>query len=166
MLQNASDKHGLSLHKIRYKMECWYNTQNIDIIFKMKPHTFLWYEYHIYSNIRQNFFLIQHLKNGGLSYNRAQSSKNRANVFVVSNTVNICLSWVVQMFRCVTFLVLSRTTRPHVRQHPWTGKCLVLWNVSRLGSTLQLFRSVKMAYKICHAYTMHLVAWVWCAPCS
>jgi hypothetical protein len=39
----------------------------------------------------ENFFLIHHLKNGGSSNNRAQSSKNRANVFVTSNTINICL---------------------------------------------------------------------------
>jgi hypothetical protein len=57
-------------------------------------------------------------KNGGLSYNRAQSSKNRANAFVISNTVNILLGWVVQLFRCIIFFVLSHTTRPHLWQHP------------------------------------------------
>jgi hypothetical protein len=41
---------------------------------------------------------------GGSSYNRAQSSKNRANFFDISNTVKICLGWVVRLFRCVAFL--------------------------------------------------------------
>jgi hypothetical protein len=58
---------------------------------------------------KTNFFLIHHLKNGGLSYISAQSSKNRANVFVISNTVTICLGWVVRLFSCVIFFVLSRT---------------------------------------------------------
>jgi hypothetical protein len=57
------------------------------------------------------FFLIHHLKNGGSSYNRAQSSKNRANVFVISNTVNIRLSWVVQLFRCVIFFLFYHVPR-------------------------------------------------------
>jgi hypothetical protein len=52
------------------------------------------------------FFLIHHLKNGGSSYNRAQSSKNRVNVFVISNTMKICLHWVVQLFCCVIFFFL------------------------------------------------------------
>jgi hypothetical protein len=70
--------------------------------------------YRIYSNIRRNVFPDSHLKNGGSSYNRAKSSKNRVNVFVISNTVNICLGWVVQLFHCIIFFVLSRTMRPHV----------------------------------------------------
>jgi hypothetical protein len=102
------------------------------------------------------FFLIYHLKNGGLSYNRAQSSKKRANVFVITNTVKICLGWVVQLFHCIIFFILSRTMRPHLWQHLWIGKCffsvVVLWNVSRLGSTLQLFPSVKMAYETPRIY--------------
>jgi hypothetical protein len=64
--------------------------------------------YRIYWNISRNFFLIHHLKNGGSSYNRAQSSKKRTNVFVISNTVKICLGWVVQLFRCDIFFVLLR----------------------------------------------------------
>jgi hypothetical protein len=39
----------------------------------------------------------------GSCYNGAQSSKNRANVFVTSNTINICLGSVVQLFHCVIF---------------------------------------------------------------
>jgi hypothetical protein len=42
----------------------------------------------------ENFFpdlSPKKLGGGSSSYNRAQSSKNRANVFVISNTVNICL---------------------------------------------------------------------------
>jgi hypothetical protein len=39
--------------------------------------------YRIYLNIRQNFFLIYHLKNGGSSYNCAQSSMNKANVLLL-----------------------------------------------------------------------------------
>jgi hypothetical protein len=58
-----------------------------------------------------------------LSYNRAQSSKNRVNVSVISNTMNNCLGWVVQLFCCIIFFVLSHTTRPHVWQHPWIGEC-------------------------------------------
>jgi hypothetical protein len=83
-----------------------------------------------------SWFIIS--KMGGLSYNRTQSSKNRANVFVISNTMTICLAWVVQMFRCAIFSVLSCTTRLHVWKHSWIGKCFfpvaVMWNVSRLGS--------------------------------
>jgi hypothetical protein len=44
--------------------------------------------YRICSNIRRHFFLIHHPKSGGLSYNHTQSSKNRADIFVISNTVN------------------------------------------------------------------------------
>jgi hypothetical protein len=58
----------------------------------------------IFAQIKdENFFLIHHPKNGGSSYNHAQSSKNRANVFVINNTMKICLGWVVQLFRCVIF---------------------------------------------------------------
>jgi hypothetical protein len=103
----------------------------------------------------ENFFLIHHPKSGGLSYNRAQSSKNRANVFVIRNTVKICLGWVLQLFHCVIFFVLSRTTRPHVAtsvNRRMLFSVVVLWNVSRLGSTLQLFPSVKMTYETPHIY--------------
>jgi hypothetical protein len=72
------------------------------------------HKYGIYSNMRLKIFLIYHPKNGGLSYNCTQSFKNRANVFVISNTMNICLGWVVQLFRCFIFFVLSRTARTHV----------------------------------------------------
>jgi hypothetical protein len=96
-------------------------------------------KYRFCSNFRKKIFLILHLKNGGCHIiNHTQSSKNRANVFVISNTVYICLGWVVQLFRCVIFFVLSCTTQPHVWWHPWIVECffpvVVLWNVSRLGS--------------------------------
>jgi hypothetical protein len=61
------------------------------------------HNYHIYSNIRRKFFPDSSSKNWGLSYNHAQSSKNRANVFVISNTMNLCLGCVVQLLRCVIF---------------------------------------------------------------
>jgi hypothetical protein len=60
--------------------------------------------YHIYSNIRQKFVPDLSSKNAGLSYNRAQISKNGANVFVISNAVKICVDWVVQFFVVSSFL--------------------------------------------------------------
>jgi hypothetical protein len=103
-----------------------------------------------------NFFLIHPKKGGGSSYNCTQSTKNRANVFVVSNTVNICLGWVVQLFRCVIvfcFITYHATScMPTSVSSRMLFPVVVLWNVSRLGSTLQLFPSVKMAYETPRIY--------------
>jgi hypothetical protein len=88
---------------------------------------------------------------GGLSYDRAQSSKTTANVFVTSNTIKICLGWVVQLFRCIIFFCFityhATSCMATSANRRMLFSVVLLWNVSRLGSTLQLFPSIKMAYE-------------------
>jgi hypothetical protein len=62
----------------------------------------------------------------------------------------LLLGWVVQLFCCVNFFVLSHTMRPHVWQMLFS--VVVMWKVSRLGSTLQLFPSAEMAYQTPRIY--------------
>jgi hypothetical protein len=109
--------------------------------------------YHIYSNIRRKFFPDSSSKEmgggGGVSYNRAQSSKNRANDFVISNNLFRLGSTAASLYHLFCFITYH--VRPHEWQHPWIEEyffsVVVLWNVSRLGSTLKLFPSVKMVYE-------------------
>jgi hypothetical protein len=79
------------------------------------------------------FFLIHHLRNGGSSYNRAQSSKNGANFFYISNTVKICLGRVVRLFHCVTFLFY------HVPRDLICGNIHKEANAFFSGSTVECF---------------------------
>jgi hypothetical protein len=114
-------------------------------------------KYTVFTRIQdENFFLILHLIDGGSSYSRAQSSNNRANVFVISDTVKICLGWVVQLFRCIIFFcfIIYHATSCMATSvnRKFFFSVVVLWNVSRLGSTLQLFPSIKMAYETPHIY--------------
>jgi hypothetical protein len=60
---------------------------------------------------------ITDVKNGESSYKLAQSSKNRANVFVISNTLKICLGWAVQLFRCVNFFVPRDLIYGNIREY-------------------------------------------------
>jgi hypothetical protein len=67
--------------------------------------------YHTYSNKRRKFFPDSSSKKmGGHLIIAHKVPRIGCMFFVISNTVNICLGWVVQLFHCVIFFVLSRTT--------------------------------------------------------
>jgi hypothetical protein len=91
-------------------------------------------KYHIYSDIRRKFFPDSSSKKWGMSYNFAQSSKNRANAFVISNTMKICLGWVVQLFRCVIFFLFC-----HVPRNLMYGNVREQVNVFFSTSTVECF---------------------------
>jgi hypothetical protein len=71
------------------------------------------------------------------------------------NTMKICLGWVVQLFCHIILCFITC----HATSYMTTSmnrrmlfSVLLLWDVSRLGSTLQLFSSVKMAYETPRIY--------------
>jgi hypothetical protein len=127
-----------------------------------------------------SWFII--LNMGGSSYIRAQSSKNRANVFVINNTVKICLGWVLQLFHCVIFfcfITYRETSCMATSVNRWMlFSVVVLWNVSRLvvsshtTAVLQRQDRVRNTTHIpcfipcisLHEYDVHLVFKNWIYP--
>jgi hypothetical protein len=72
-------------------------------------------------------------------------------MFLLLVTLNICSGWEEQLFHCVNFFFLityHATSCMATSVNRWMRfSVVVLWNDSRLSSTLQLLPSVKMAYE-------------------